>query len=153
MNLRYEQALQNRTLAQTSGGEHRHIYTCFHFTIHIKSWLHQNYVKENLMLNLCCFSSLDRDMHTKNILSMISPSFHYRQKNLIVDSTAFKPVGSSDRISDIRFGILVVDNLQQSSLKTANSLKIRNSVSDRSVSHQRNLGQTNRLRIRIDDPR
>ena len=152
MNLRYEQALQNRTLAQTSGGEHEHIYTCFHFTIHIKSWLHQNYVKENLMLNLICFSSLDRHAHKKYTLNDIT-IFPLSAKNLIVDSTAFKPVGSSDRISDLRLGILVVDNLQQSSLKTANNLKIRNSVSDWSVSHQRNLGQTNRLRIRIDDSR
>ena len=149
MNIRYAQTLQNRTLAQTSGGEHEHIYTCFHFTIHIKSWLHQNYVKENLMLNLCCISSLDRDMHTqKNTLNDIT-IFSLSAKNLIVDSTAFKPVGSSDRISDLRLGILAVDNLQQSSLKTAERLKLRKFIFDWPIFDQWRACQKKRFRIRI----
>ena len=102
--------------------------------------------------SLLFFFTRQRHAHKKYTLNDIT-IFPLSAKNLIVDSTAFKPVGSSDRISDLRLRILAVDNLQQSSLKTANNLKIRNSVSDWSVSHQRNLGQTNRLRIQIDDPR
>jgi ribosome biogenesis protein Tsr3 len=81
------------------------------------------------------FFTRQRQVHRK-MPSLCYQHLFTTNKNLILDSTAFSPVSSSDRTSAPRLGFLVLDDLWQSVVKKAKSFEKRKIVSDCSETDQ-----------------